>query len=63
MDKKFDPEKIALAIVASSSYQLSVSEKIQLYMDAYDEALRAKKEGKATRYVVVDPMKDIQEDI
>ena len=38
MDKKFDPEKIALAIVASSSYQLSVSEKIQLYMDAYDEA-------------------------
>lgn len=31
--------------------------------DAYDEALRAKKEGKATRYVVVDPMKDIQEDI
>ena len=38
MDKKFDPEKIALAIVASSPYQLSVSEKIQLYMDAYDEA-------------------------
>lgn len=37
MDKKFDPEKIALAIVASS-YQLSISEKIQLYMEAYDEA-------------------------
>ena len=38
MDKKFDPEKIALAIVAYSSYQLSISEKIQLYMDANDEA-------------------------
>lgn len=40
MEKKFDPEKIALAIVASSSYQLSISDKIQLYMDAYDEACR-----------------------
>lgn len=39
MDKKFDPEKIALAIVASSSYSLSISEKISLYMEAYDEAL------------------------
>lgn len=38
MEKKFDPEKIALAIVASSSYQLSISEKIDLYMEAYDEA-------------------------
>ena len=38
MDKKFDPEKIALAIVASSSYQLPINEKIRLYMDAYDEA-------------------------
>lgn len=38
MEKKFDPEKIALAIVASSSHQLPISEKIQLYMDAYDEA-------------------------
>lgn len=38
MNKQFDPEKIALAIVASSSYQLSISDKIQLYMDAYDEA-------------------------
>lgn len=39
MEKKFDPEKIALAIVASSSYQLSISDKIELYMDAYDEAM------------------------
>lgn len=38
MKKPFDPEKIALAIVASSSYQLSISEKIHLYMDAYNEA-------------------------
>lgn len=38
MDKKFDPEKIALAIVASSSYSLSISDKINLYMEAYDEA-------------------------
>ncbi len=38
MEKKFDPEKVALAIVASSSYQMSISDKIQLYMDAYNEA-------------------------
>ena len=38
MEKKFDPEKIALAIVASSSHQLPISEKIELYMEAYDEA-------------------------
>lgn len=38
MDKKFDPEKIALAIVASSSYQLSINDKIQLYIDAYKAA-------------------------
>ncbi|WP_379691057.1 hypothetical protein [Mediterraneibacter gnavus] len=44
MEKKFDPEKIALAIVASSSYQLSISEKIQLYIDAYDEACESIKE-------------------
>lgn len=44
MDKKFDPEKIALAIVASSSYQLSISEKISLYMEAYDEAVETLKE-------------------
>ena len=44
MKKKFDPEKIALAIVASSSYQLSISEKIELYMDAYDEAIATLKD-------------------
>lgn len=39
MDKPFNPEKIALAIVASSPYSLSIDEKIQLYMEAYDEAV------------------------
>ena len=47
MDKKFDPEKIALAIVASSSYQLSISEKIELYMGAYDEACEVLSEYEA----------------
>lgn len=45
--KKFDPEKIALAIVASSSYQLSISDKIELYMDAYDEAMATLSDLKA----------------
>ena len=31
--------------------------------DAYDATLAAKKTGNADRYVVVDPMKDVQEDI
>lgn len=31
--------------------------------DAYDAMLAAKKTGNADRYVVVDPMKDVQEDI
>lgn len=47
MEKPFDPEKIALAIVASSSYQLSISEKIQLYMDAYDEAVEFMKDSQS----------------
>ena len=38
MEKKFDPEKIALAIVASSPHHLSIPEKISLNMEAYDEA-------------------------
>ena len=45
LKKPFDPEKIALAIVASSSYQLSISEKIQWYMTAYDEAYEILKEA------------------
>ncbi len=45
LKKPFDPEKIALAIVASSSYQLSISEKIQLYMTSYDEACEILKEA------------------
>lgn len=49
MNKAFDPEKIALAIVASSSYQLSITEKIQLYMDAYDEAISYLQEFKDNR--------------
>lgn len=35
-ERRFDPEKIALAIVASSSPALSISDKLQLYMDAYE---------------------------
>ena len=47
MEKPFDPEKIALAIVASSSYQLSIPEKIQLSMDAYDEAVEFMKDSQS----------------
>ena len=47
MEKPFDPEKIALAIVASSSYQLIKPEKIRLYMDAYDEAVEFMKDSQS----------------
>ncbi len=37
-EKSINPEKFALAVVASSSYQLSINEKLELYSEAYDAA-------------------------